>query len=152
MDPPFEMIRAGNTVAEVLDLIRQSQLQNRRSFYVVDDENKLVGRVDVQALALASSEQRLRDIMVGLEGSVPLTADRAEIVDLLERFRVDSVPVVDLEGRLIGVVRYRRLFEAIENVATAGLQKMVGVSADERSLEPPDLDRDLGAQHHAAHV
>jgi magnesium transporter len=34
----------------------------------------------------------------------------------------------------VGVVRYQRLFETIENVATADLQKMVGVSADERAL------------------
>src|SRR5690606_3773691 len=54
-----------------------------------------------------------------------------------DRTRLDSVPVVDLEGRLTGVVRYRALFRTIEQVATADLQKMMGVSADERALSGP---------------
>ncbi|NNC76494.1 MAG: magnesium transporter, partial [Woeseiaceae bacterium] len=69
-----------------------------------------------------------------LEGSVLATAPRKEIVEQLERYRVDSLPVVDVDGRLMGVVRYQRLFDAIESQAIAGMQTMVGASADERAL------------------
>jgi len=64
-------------------------------------------------------------------------ARREELVELLERSRRDSVPVVDTAGRLLGVVRYRSLFHAIEDVATADIQKMVGVSPEERALSSP---------------
>jgi len=83
---------------------------------------------------MASPDQRLHDLLEGLEGSVLATAPRKEIVEQLEKYRVDSIPVVDVEGRLMGVVRYQRLFDAIESVATADMQKMVGASADERAL------------------
>ena len=58
---------------------------------------------------------------------------REQIVELLDRHRVDSLPIVDSKRRLLGVVRYASLFQAIEEVATAGLQKMVG-NADEQAL------------------
>ena len=134
MDRPFDDIRDGMTVAQALDRIRVSNVRRARSVYVVDSENRLVGKVNMQDLALARPEQRLRELIGELQGSVSASAGREEIVELLDRFRVDSLPVVDVEGRLMGVVRYQRLFEAIESVAMADLQKMVGASADERVL------------------
>lgn len=134
MDRPFETIRATMTVAEVLELVRTSGVTRARSFYVVDETNRLVGKVDMQALAMAGPEQVLSDLISPLEGSVLATAGREEIVEQLDRYRVDSIPVVDVEGRLMGIVRYQRLFEAVESVATADLQTMVGASADERAL------------------
>lgn len=134
MDTPFETVRVHTTVSELRDLLRNSTLRRARSVYVVDDKNKLAGRVDMQALALADTSQNISEIMVGVEGSVLATAGREEIVEQLDRLRVDSIPVVDVEGRLLGVVRYQRLFDALESVATADLQKMVGASADERAM------------------
>jgi magnesium transporter len=134
MDRPFDTVRTHNLVQDVLDLLRQSSLSRARSIYVVDDQNRLAGRVDMQALALAQPQQTLDQIMAEVEGRVLPTAGREEIVELLDRLRVDSIPVVDVEQRLMGVVRYQRIFEAIESVASADMQKMVGVSADERAL------------------
>jgi magnesium transporter len=134
MELPLDSIKADMSVAEALQVIRGSDFKRLRSFYVVDDDHHLVGRVDMQDVALADPSELLSDILVPTEGAVPLTAKREEIVEQLDRYRVDSIPVVDVEGRLMGVVRYRRLFEAIESVATADLQKMVGASADERAL------------------
>jgi magnesium transporter len=112
-------------------------VRRARSLFVITPDNRLAGRVDMQDLALASGDEPLRDHMQPVEGYVTAMAPREEVVDLLDRSRLDSVPVVDPEGRLMGVVRYRTLFHAIEDVATADLQKMVGVSADERALSGP---------------
>ena len=133
MDRPLDSIRVDTTVADTLDVLRRSDLKRLRSFYVVDEENRLAGRVDMQAVALANPEDLMGEMLVPVD-AVPLTAGREEVVALLERDRVDSVPVVDRDNRLVGVVRYQRLFEAIESVAMADLQKMVGASADERAL------------------
>ncbi len=134
MDRPYDTIRIDMTVAEALDTLRRSGTQRTRSLYVVDRGNRLVGRVDMQAMAMAESHQRLEELLENLEGSVLATAPRKEIVEQLERYRVDSLPVVDVDGRLMGVVRYQRLFDAIESQAIAGMQTMVGASADERAL------------------
>ncbi len=134
LDRPYDTIRSNMTVAEALEVVRRSGVRRTRSLYVVDTDNKLVGKVDMQAMAMSSGDQRLSELLEGLEGSVSPTAPRKEIVEQLEKYRVDSLPVVDVQGRLMGVVRYQRLFDAIESVATAQMQKMVGASEDERAL------------------
>ncbi|MGB5510892.1 MAG: magnesium transporter [Woeseiaceae bacterium] len=134
MDRPYDTIRSDMTVAQALEVLRQSGTRRSRSLYVVDRNNRLVGRADMQAMAMATPEQRLEELLEPLAGGVLPTAPRKEIVEQLDTFRVDSLPVVDIDGRLMGVVRYQRLFDAIESQAIAGMQTMVGASADERAL------------------
>ncbi len=134
MERSFVGARAGMTVKEALTRLQESSIRRARTMFVITPDQRLAGRVDVQDLALAPSEAPLRDYMQPVEGFVTALAPREEVVDLLDRSRLDSVPVVDTDGKLMGVVRYRSLFRAIEDVATADLQKMVGVSADERAL------------------
>ena len=134
LDRPYDTIRTDMTVAETLDVLRRSGARRTRSLYVVDRNNKLVGKVDMQSIAMAEAGQRISELLEGLEGSVLDTSPRKEVVEQLEKHHVDSLPVTDLEGRLLGVVRYQRLFEAIETEAIADMQKMVGASADERAL------------------
>jgi magnesium transporter len=137
MDRPLNVVRDDLTVAEALEVVRQSAMQKARTVFTVDAENSLCGKVDMQTLALADPDQRIRDIQTAPDGAVPSTAKREEIVGQLERFQLDSIPVLDLDGRLMGVVRYQALFKTIETLALADLQTMVGASADERALSLP---------------
>ncbi|MFU8814339.1 MAG: magnesium transporter [Pseudomonadales bacterium] len=137
MERSFVAAKAHMTVGEALKRLQDSAIRRARSLYVVTADNRLAGRVDIQDLALASRDEPLRNHMQPVEGFVSPQASREEIVDVLDSTRLDSIPVVDAEGRLMGVVRYRTLFRAIEHVASADLQKMVGVSADERALSTP---------------
>ena len=134
LDRPYDTIRTDMTVAEALEALRRSGARRTRSIYVADRQNRLVGKVDMQSMAMADRDAQLGDLLEPLEGKVSVTSPRKEVVEQLERYRVDSLPVVDVEGRLLGVVRYQRLFEAIESVAMADMQKMVGASEDERAL------------------
>lgn len=137
LDRPYDTIRVDMTVADALDVLRRSGSRRTRSLYVVDRNNRLVGRVDMQAMAMADKDEPLGEMVEELEGLLLPTSPRKEIVEQLERYRVDSLPVVDVDGRLMGVVRYQRLFDAIESVATASMQRMVGASADEKALSSP---------------
>lgn len=134
MERSFVGVRADMTVSEALRRLQDSPVRRARSVFVLTGDHRLEGRVDVQDLALGAPDETLRDYVQPVAGFVTALAPREEVVELLDRSRLDSVPVVDAEGRLMGVVRYRTLFRAIEDVASADLQKMVGVSADERAL------------------
>lgn len=134
MDRTYVGASADMTVGEALTRLQASPIRRARSMFVLTPERRLAGRVDLQDLALAGHHEPLADYMQPVEGVVTALAPREEVVDLLDRTRLDSVPVVDADGALVGVVRYRTLFQAIEDVASADLQKMVGVSADERAL------------------
>jgi len=137
MDRAFMGVRANMTVGETLQRLKESSLKGARSLFVVTPGAHLEGLVDIQDLALASPDDALRDYVQSVKDVVTTAATREELVNLLDRSRKDSVPVVDADGRLMGVVRYRNLFHAIEDVATADMQKMVGVSPEERALSLP---------------
>ncbi len=137
LDRPYGTIRSGMTVRRALTVLRDSGARRIRSVYVVDADDRLVGKADMQSMAMASADARMADLLEPLEGVVLATAPRREIVEELEKYGVDSLPVVDMDGRLLGIVRHQRIFQVIESEATADIQKMVGASEDERALSSP---------------
>jgi len=62
-----------------------------------------------------------------------LTATRDEVVDLLNRHALTSLPVVDFEGQVLGIVPFDSLVRAAQAAATDDLQQMVGAGKDERA-------------------
>ena len=137
MDRSFLAVQATMTVGEVLKRLQESPVRSARSLFVVTRNAQVAGRIDIQDLALSAADQPVSALVQPVSEMVTAQTSREELVDLLDRSRLDSVPVVDTERRLVGVVRYRSLFRAIEDVATADLQKMVGVSPEERALSFP---------------
>ena len=137
MDRLETSYRSSQTVSQALATLRQSNAVRVRSLHLVDAGGMLVGRVDLQDMALADPETPMADLLHPIGAIAQLTSTETDLVEQFDRYRVDSVPVVDLEQRLLGVVRYTNLFEAAEEAATASIQRMVGASADERALSPP---------------
>ena len=133
MDGVFISCRNTMTVGQALHELRHSKTQRARSLFVTDEENCLVGRVDVQDLALEDEDIPLKRIMHPAEAVLGALDQREQIVEMLEQHRLDALPVTDANGKLMGVVRYGSLFRAIQAVAIAGMQKMVG-NAEERAL------------------
>jgi magnesium transporter len=133
MDGVFISCHTDMTVEEALRSLRTSKAHRARSLFVVDEDNRLAGRVDLQDLALSEPNTQLKGILHPAEAMLTALDQREQIVDLLDQYRLDSLPVVDGVGKLMGVVRYGGLFKAIEEVAIAGMQKMVG-NAEERAL------------------
>ena len=76
-------------------------------------------------------EQLVRRMPISVHAMTP----REEVVDLLSRRNAMTLPVVDLEGRLLGVIRHdAHLVQAVQEEATADIQTMVGASREERAL------------------
>ena len=65
---------------------------------------------------------------------VELTATKEEIVDKFEQFRVTELPVLDINGAMMGIVRHHTLINAAKEESSLDIQTMVGVSKDERAL------------------
>ncbi len=134
MDRPVAHFRVRMTVGDALDALRESNQIGVRALYLVDDEGHLAGRVDIQDMALSSNDAPLATLVKAVAGIANLTSPRDELVDIFDQYRADSIPIVDPEAKLIGVVRYASLFQAAEDEATVDIQTMVGASADERAL------------------
>lgn len=134
MDPRVMLLRPDTTVREALARIRALRRRATRRLFVVDADNRLEGQVDIQDVATASVTTRLEEIQRPVRAVVTAVAPREEVVDIFEQYKLTDLPVVDADGRLIGVVRYRNLMAAAEDEATVALQTMVGVGKDERAL------------------
>lgn len=136
MDRSICALNREMTVADAIERVRSSPVRGARSFYLMDSDRCLDGRVEMQALALADREERVGSYARPTL-SVDLVAPRDEMVELLDRHQTDSLPVVDSGNRLMGVVRYGQLFEAIGESVSADMQTMVGASADEQAVSTP---------------
>jgi magnesium transporter len=134
METRISVFRGDMLVAQTLDRLRKSRLRGLHTVFLVDDENVLTGRVDVHDVATADPEQLLRQLAQPIAAAVNPLTPRDEVVELLERTRQPNIPVVSLDGKLVGVVRYSTLVRALEQVASASIQTMVGASKDERAL------------------
>ncbi len=134
MDPRVLLLRADTTVREALARIRALHRRGVRVLFVANAENRLEGQVDIQDIATATATTQLAEIKRPVRAVVNAVAPREEVVEILDRYRLTDLPVVDADERLIGVVRYRNLMAAAEDEATVAVQTMVGVSKDERAL------------------
>jgi magnesium transporter len=104
--------------------------------YVIDNENKLVGVLNMRDLLLSSGDVPLMDVMDRNVFSVDGFRDREEVAQELAARRYLAAPVVDANQRLVGVVRSDRLVGDVKEEATEDILKMVGAGRDERVFSP----------------
>ncbi len=137
MDPRVAAFRPGQSVHEVLPRLRSLRRKRVQDLYLVDEEGRLAGSVALHDVVQAEREELLGSLVSGPSPAVQATDSRETVVAELEARRVLSLPVVDFEGRLLGVLRPGELLAAAQQEATAGLLTMVGAGEDERALSPP---------------
>ena len=133
MDTRARLFRENRTVAEVLERLRQDRRPGRSGFFVVDSNNHLTGWVDMQDLALAEHDELVGDLVQDVRAVVDPMATREEVGEKMEEHRLSDLAVLDLDGRLIGVIRHASMVEAEKERASVGIQTIVGVSKDERA-------------------
>ena len=137
MDPRITAFGDGLTVDDALRKMRTFREKEIDAIYLQDASGRLSGAVPLGVLATSTPETKLKDLVRMAPLTVAVTASREEIVESVGAQRLSTVPVVDAEGRLVGVIRYRQLVAAAEAEATLSLQTMVGVSKEERALSTP---------------
>ena len=139
MDPRFIHLFESLTVRETLHRIRKLKPRVTRQLYLLDDEGKLQGMVEMHQLAFADARITLAQLAKPVPAVVMATASREEVVEELEQKRITDLPVLDLAGRLIGIIRYDALMAAVREESSADILTMVGVSREERALSNINL-------------
>ncbi|MBK6972499.1 MAG: magnesium transporter [Sterolibacteriaceae bacterium] len=136
MDPRVLAFRGDLTAHEALARLRQAKRRGLRDLYLVDDDGRLDGRVDIQDLALAEPDEVLARIARKIADAVQDTAPREEVVEKMQQDAIADLPVIDFDGRLVGAIRQAKLASAVQQETTLDIQTMVGASRDERALSP----------------
>lgn len=137
MDPRVSPLRTGMTVAEAIERLRQIRRDGLRELFVVDNEGRLSGRIEVQDLALAERDLPLVDITRRVVAFVSDLDPREDVVEMMQNHPITVLPVVNVSGRFIGVIRQAELMTAVEEETSLDMLTMVGASPDERALSPP---------------
>ncbi len=134
MDPRVTAFRTDQRVEDVLKRIRGLRDRRILDVCVVDEEGNLLATLSLQEVAVSEPKSRLSELIHGQPVSVHVMSPREEVVQLLEERRLASLPVVDLDGKLLGIIRYDTLVTAAKQEATEDLQAMFGAGRDERAL------------------
>ena len=107
MDPRISAFGPDTTVEGALRKMRTFKEKELGSIYLMDAEGRLAGAVPLGEIATAEPETQLRELIRGEPISVFVHASREEVVKALDERRVATLPVVDGDSKLVGVIRYR---------------------------------------------
>jgi magnesium transporter len=121
------------TVAEAIEAIRQ--YPRKESFfyvYCVDADGHLVGVLSLRSLILAAPTARLKEIMVQSVVRTQIDSTPEEVAQVVSKYDLLSVPVVDVQNRLVGVVTVDDVLDVIQEQAEEDLLHLAGVDISER--------------------
>lgn len=126
------------TVQQCLKHIKEAGLDSETvySCYVMDSQRTLKGIVSLKSLVMADSDTKVNEIMRMEMISVNVLTDQEEVSNKFKRYGLLALPVVDKEGRLVGIITVDDIFDVIDDEATEDIQLMAGVTgADDEYLD-----------------
>jgi len=118
------------TVVECVDEIRK-QAENVNKFYavyVVDERDKLLGRVALQDLILKDAKTIVGDIYEQDIVSVETYKEDYAVAEIMKKYDLESVPVVNVQGQLVGRITIDDIVDVITEQADEERQIMAGIS------------------------
>ncbi len=130
MTTDYAWLPANITVETALERLRL-QAPDRETIYyiyVVDEQRRLLWVVSLRELILASRRAVLADLMDTNPVTVRVTDDREKVAQDITRYDLLAIPVVDADGRLVGIVTYDDVIDVVVSEATEDVHRLGGVN------------------------
>ncbi|WP_019499632.1 magnesium transporter [Pseudanabaena sp. PCC 6802] len=139
MTTEYVRLRQGLTVEEAIGKIRLNDKDKETIYYayVTDDNRKLKQIVSLRQLLFSLPNALVKDIASDRAIKARTDMPQEEVAQLMKRYDLLALPVVDREDRLVGIVTIDDVVDILEEEATEDIQKLAGVSGDEEALSPP---------------
>jgi len=133
MTPEYVAVRAGMTVDEVLQFLRRAAPDAETVYYlyVIDDEGHLVGVLSLRDLIVADPSMRVAEIMNPNVIHATTETDQEEVARVMADYDLTVLPVIDAEGRLMGIVTIDDVVDVLEEEATEDIHRLGAVDAPE---------------------
>ena len=129
-----ELIKANVnwTVKACIEEIRKQaeNVEKIYSVYVVNNKDKLLGKVSLKKILLSPDTTKVADIFDEDLVSVNSDMQDVEVAQIMQKYDFDAVPVVDARGRLVGRITIDDVVDVITETAEEERQLMTGVSSD----------------------
>lgn len=127
-----ELIKANAnwTVVRTIEEIRRQaeNVEKIYSVYVVDDQDILLGRVSLKKIILAKGQTLIKDIYEPEIVYIESFRDQNEVADIMQRYDLESVPVVNVQGKLLGRITIDDVVDVITEQAEEEINYMAGIS------------------------
>lgn len=137
MDVKFFALPEDLTVEEAIRQVRTHDTQHLNEIYIIDRSQILVGVLSLRDLFLAPPKKRLSVLMKRELPTIHPLENQEQVVEICNEWKVLTIPVTDLDGRLLGIISSQDIIQVEKEEATISMQTMVGASKDERALSPP---------------
>ncbi|WP_396157836.1 magnesium transporter [Flavobacterium sp.] len=129
-----ELVRV-NENWNVLTCVKEMRLQAENvtrvhSIYVVDDEDRLKGRLSLKDLLTTSTKTQISDIYIKKVDYVRVETKDVEVARIMQKYDLEAIPVVDELGRLVGRVTIDDIIDIIKDEADKDYQLAAGISQD----------------------
>jgi magnesium transporter len=138
MTPDYFSLPPDITAREAIERVRRTGrgMETLAVLYVVDDDGKLLDDLRLGTLVLAEDDTKVIDIDERPAISIPATARGQDIVALFDKYDRAALPVVDSDGRMLGIITMDDVLEFSRKQATREIQQLGGNEA----LDKPYLD------------
>lgn len=120
------------TVIQAIDEIRRQaeKVEKIYSLYVVDNQERLLGRVSLKRIILSNDETRIADIYEQGIVSVKTYQDEEEVAEIMQKYDLAAVPVINERGKLMGRITIDDAVDVITEQAEEERQIITGISED----------------------
>lgn len=118
------------TVGKTIDYLRAAEDEIPEDFYdliVIDPYYHVVGEIPLNKLVRAKRSEKINEIAREQSYIIPATMDQEEVAHLFRREDIGSAPVVDEDGRLVGVITIDDVIDVIDEEAGEDILKLAGV-------------------------
>ena len=100
------------------------------SIYVVDDKDRLIGRLSLKDLITSSSKKKIKDILIPKVDSVNVMESGEEIAKIMSKYDLEAIPVVDDKKHLLGRITIDDIVDFIKEEAEEDYLIAAGVQGD----------------------
>lgn len=130
------------TVAGCLRKIRgqAEEVTRVHSIYVVNKENKLIGRLSLKDLIVAKSDQKIADIYISNVDYVYVDDDAEDVAKIMSKYDLEAIPVIDANQILLGRITIDDIVDVLKEEADKDYQLAAGITQD---VEADDSILDL---------
>ena len=130
MTTEFVTLRTKMTVAEALKKMRKQAIDKETIYtcYVTDDKKRLLGTVSAKDIILHNPNDKIGDFMQENVIYAHTNTDREEVSNMLQKYDLLAVPVVDNENRITGIVTIDDALDIIQEETQEDISKMAGIA------------------------
>ncbi len=133
MDTQITTFNPDSTVEDALETLRSLRNSKVNNLYVAKNDGSFLGKIPIQLLAISEVDIKLNNL-VEPSASVSSMAHKDEVVELFEEGNIFSLPVVDADNRILGVIRHESLVSTAKQDASEDALAMFGAGREERAL------------------